>query len=59
MNTAYVSEDGHEFKREDFVLYATWQIQNLRIQGYSEEEILFFDDNPIWYEFAQKQVKIK
>ncbi len=54
MVTVYYSEDGHEFKIDDFVTYAVWKIQDLKNQGYLDEDILNFDDCAMWKQFTKK-----
>jgi len=54
---SYISEDGHEFKKEDFESYAIWKIRDLKELDYSEQEVLFFDDNVLWVEFVKRYIK--
>jgi hypothetical protein len=59
MNLVYISEDGHEYEIEDFIIYAIWKIQDLKDQNYTEEEILCFDDSIIWHEFVKNRMENK
>lgn len=52
----YITEDGHELDQEDFESYATWQIKELKKKSYSNDEILHFDDQEIWYKFTSKRL---
>jgi hypothetical protein len=56
MGKNYFTEEGKELNQEEFEFYATWQMNELKKKGYSNDEILRFDDCEIWYEFVSKRI---
>lgn len=56
MRRRFFTEDGHEWNQEEFEFYATWQMNELKKKGYSDEEILHFDDLEIWREFVSRKI---
>ncbi len=47
----YILEDGHIFDNSDIFQLFSWKINELRNEGYSEDEILHFDDSILWYDY--------
>jgi len=56
MRRRFFTEDGHELNQEEFEFYATWQMNELKKKGYSNEEILHYDDIEIWREFVGRNI---
>jgi|GEM_PF-3488097 len=53
-------DEGHVFDYEDFVFYVKWKVNDLKEQGYSDQNILEFDYCANWDYFAEiflKQIK--
>jgi len=48
-----ISEEGHVFSEEDALEYIKWKVNDLKQQGYSDEDILRFDDTNAWDCFAK------
>lgn len=56
MRRRFFTEDGHEWNQEEFEFYAIWQMNELKKKGYSDDEILHFDDHEIWREFVSRYI---
>ncbi len=52
MGTEYFTEDGHVFEDDDLILYIKIKIVDLRSKGYSDQKILYFDDNDMWFYYC-------
>lgn len=48
METDYVTEDGRYLSEDELISLIKFQIPNLSSQGYTESEILNFDDGKDW-----------
>jgi hypothetical protein len=48
METDYVTEDGRYLSEDELISLIKFQIPNLSSQGYTESEILNFDDGEDW-----------
>jgi len=45
-------DEGHVFSDEDYIFNVKWKVSDLINQGYSEEVILFWEDNESWNYYA-------
>jgi hypothetical protein len=52
MELNYQTVDGHYFLHEDFIFYVKWKVEDLKSQGYSDDDILCFDNCDGWYDYA-------
>lgn len=56
MSKGFFTEEGKELNQEEFEFYAIWQMNELKKKGYSNDEILHFDDCEIWREFVGRRI---
>lgn len=53
----YITEDGHLFDIEDFEAYAIYKVDILIKEGYSDNDIISYDDFLNWKVFVSKLLK--
>ena len=59
MEIEIFSDDGSPLEYEDVVAYVIWKIPYLKEEGYTEQEIVQYDDNEQWRKSAQVILKLK
>ena len=54
MDEIYTTDEGTPLSKEDLMFNVAWKIVDLKRDGYTDNEIVIFEDNEMWQEIARK-----